>query len=180
MRAAAAVTEAATVRVEGRGSAWLVRAPVLVVVSGQQLGNGSRSQWAPESRCRASRAHPIEARMWPRCCGCGAPLVVERPSPGFASWSGYAPGCGEQSLIAARSRAAWCLPSSWATRPASTRAGPRLSSDRPYSSDRGVGCKSHAAAGVPADRGALGGRPRVVAAHRRPGWSDHLRRFVSH
>ena len=37
-RPAAAVTKAVTVRVAGRGSTWLVRAPVLVVVTGQQLG----------------------------------------------------------------------------------------------------------------------------------------------
>jgi hypothetical protein len=37
VRAAAAVTKAVTVRVEGRGSTWLVRAPVLIVVTGQQL-----------------------------------------------------------------------------------------------------------------------------------------------
>ena len=36
--AAAAVMKAATVRIEGRGHAWLVRAPVLVVISGPQVG----------------------------------------------------------------------------------------------------------------------------------------------
>jgi tetratricopeptide (TPR) repeat protein len=49
-----------------------------------------------------------------------------------------------------------------------------------HSSDSGVRCEPDAVACIPADRCALGWRPRVVAARRRPGWSDHLRRLVPH
>ena len=84
IRAAAAVTEAATVRVEGRGHAWLVRAPVLVVVSGQQLGQwfeipvGTRV--AVQGRLEApDRGSDVAAVLRVR----GAPIVVERPSPGL-------------------------------------------------------------------------------------------------
>ena len=51
----------------------------------------------------------------------GSPLVVERLLQGFASWSGYAPDCGEQSLIAHRRRGGWCQPWCWATPPVSMR-----------------------------------------------------------
>ena len=82
--AAAAVTKAATVRVEGRGQSWLVRTPVLVVISGPQVGRwfeipvGTRV--AVDGRLEApDRGSDVAAVLRVR----GAPLVVEPPSPGL-------------------------------------------------------------------------------------------------
>ncbi len=84
MRAAAAVTEAVTVHVEGRGDRWLVRAPVLVVISGPQVWQwfeipvGTRV--AVQGRLEApDRGSDVAAVLRVR----GAPVVVERPSPGL-------------------------------------------------------------------------------------------------
>ena len=84
IRAAAAVTKAVTVRVEGRGSTWLVRAPVLVVISGQQLGKwfetpvGTRV--AVQGRLEApDRGSDVAAVLRVR----GSPVVVEHPSRGL-------------------------------------------------------------------------------------------------
>ena len=80
----AAVMKAATVRVEGRGHAWLVRVPVLVVTSGPQfqkwlqLPVGTRV--AVDGRLEAAdRGSDVAAVMRVR----GSPLVIERPSPGL-------------------------------------------------------------------------------------------------
>ena len=84
IRAGAAVTKAVTVRVEGRGSTWLVRAPVLVVVTGQQLEKwfetpvGTRV--AVQGRLEApDRGSDVAAVLRVR----GSPEVVERPSRGL-------------------------------------------------------------------------------------------------
>jgi competence protein ComEC len=84
VRPGAAVTKAATVRVEARGGAWLVRAPVLLVVSGPQL-----EQWFQipvGSRVvvhgRLNTPDPgsdVAAVMRVR----GSPALVEPPSPGL-------------------------------------------------------------------------------------------------
>jgi competence protein ComEC len=80
----AAVTKAATVRVEGRGHAWLVRAPVLVVISGPQVGQWFQipvgTRVAVDGRLQApDRGSDVAAVLRVR----GAPLVVEPPSPGL-------------------------------------------------------------------------------------------------
>jgi competence protein ComEC len=82
--AAAAVTKAATVRVEGRGHAWLVRAPVLVVISGPQVGQWFQipvgSRVAVDGRIESpDRGSDVAAVLRVR----GAPFVVEPPSPGL-------------------------------------------------------------------------------------------------
>ena len=84
VRAGAAVTKAVTIRVEGRGSAWLVCAPVLVVVTGQQLEKwfetpvGTRV--AVQGRLEApDRGSDVAAVLRVR----GSPEVVERPSQGL-------------------------------------------------------------------------------------------------
>jgi competence protein ComEC len=82
--AAAAVTQAATLRVEGRGHAWLVRAPVLVVISGPQVGQWFQipvgTRVAVDGRLEApDRGSDVAAVLRVR----GAPLVVEPPSPGL-------------------------------------------------------------------------------------------------
>jgi competence protein ComEC len=84
VRPGAAVMKVATVRIEGRGGAWLVRAPVLLVVSGPQL-----EQWFQipvGSRVvvqgRLDTPDPgsdVAAVMRVR----GSPVVVESPSPGL-------------------------------------------------------------------------------------------------
>jgi competence protein ComEC len=83
-RAAAGVTRAVTVRVEGRGSTWLVRAPVLVVVTGQQLEKwfetpvGTRV--AVQGRLEApDRGSDVAAVLRVR----GSPVAVEPPSRGL-------------------------------------------------------------------------------------------------
>jgi competence protein ComEC len=84
IRAAAGVTKAVTVRVEGRGSTWLVRAPVLVVVTGQQLDKwfetpvGTRV--AVQGRLEApDRGSDVAAVLRVR----GSPVVVKHPSRGL-------------------------------------------------------------------------------------------------
>ena len=82
--AAAAVMKAATVGIEGRGHAWLVRAPVLVVISGPQV-----EQWfqipvgtrvAVDGRLEEPyRGSDVAAVLRVR----GAPLVVKPPPPGL-------------------------------------------------------------------------------------------------
>jgi competence protein ComEC len=84
VRPGAAVMKVATARIEGRGGAWLVRAPVLLVVSGPQL-----EQWFQipvGSRVvvqgRLDTPDPgsdVAAVMRVR----GLPIVVEPPSPGL-------------------------------------------------------------------------------------------------
>jgi hypothetical protein len=66
--AAAAVTKAATVRVEGRGHAWLVLRYLLSSVVPRSV-SGSRSQSAAVSQWTVVSNHQTEARMWRRCCG---------------------------------------------------------------------------------------------------------------
>jgi competence protein ComEC len=82
--AAAAVMKATTVRVEGRGQAWLVRAPVLVVVSGPQVGQWFQipvgTRVAVDGRLQTpDGGSDVAAVLRVR----GAPLVVEPPSPGL-------------------------------------------------------------------------------------------------
>jgi competence protein ComEC len=82
--AAAAVMKAATVRVEGRGQAWLVRAPVLVVITGPQIGQWFQipvgTRVAVGGRLEApDQGSDVAAVLRVR----GAPLVVERPPPGL-------------------------------------------------------------------------------------------------
>jgi competence protein ComEC len=84
VRAPAAVTKAVTVRVEGRGSTWLVRAPVLVVVTGQQLGKWFETpvgtRLAVQGRLEApDRGSDVAAVLRVR----GSPVVVEGPSGGL-------------------------------------------------------------------------------------------------
>jgi competence protein ComEC len=84
MRVGAAVMRAATVRIAGRGQDWLVRAPVLVVVTGPQL-----AQWlhvpvgtrvAADGRLEAAdQGSDVAAVLRVR----GSPLVVEQPSAGL-------------------------------------------------------------------------------------------------
>jgi competence protein ComEC len=84
IRAAAGVTKAVTVRVEGRGSTWLVRAPVLVVVTGQQLEKWFQTpvgtRVAVQGRLEApDRGSDVAAVLRVR----DSPVVVERPSRGL-------------------------------------------------------------------------------------------------
>ena len=81
---AAAVLKAATVRVEGRGHVWLVRAPVLVVISGPHVGQWFQvpvgTRVAVDGRLEASdRGSDVAAVLRVR----GAPTVIEPPSPGL-------------------------------------------------------------------------------------------------
>jgi competence protein ComEC len=85
VRAGAAVMKAVTVHIAGRGRAWLIRAPVLVVVTGPQFGQwlhipvGTRV--AVNGRLEvAGRGSDVAAVL--RGVR-GAPLVVERPSAGL-------------------------------------------------------------------------------------------------
>jgi competence protein ComEC len=82
--AAAAVMKATTVRVGGRGHAWLIRAPVLVVITGPQVGQWFQipvgTRVAVDGRFEApDRGSDVAAVLRVR----GAPLVVEQPSPGL-------------------------------------------------------------------------------------------------
>jgi competence protein ComEC len=84
VRPGAAVIKAATVRIEGRGGAWLVRAPVLLVVSGPQLEQWFEipvgSRLAVDGRLnRPDRGSDVAAVMRVR----GSPVVVEAPPPGL-------------------------------------------------------------------------------------------------
>jgi competence protein ComEC len=84
VRPDAAVIKAAIVRIEGRGGAWLVRAPVLLVVSGPQLGQWFEvpvgSRLAVDGRLdRPDRGSDMAAVMRAR----GSPVVVEAPSAGL-------------------------------------------------------------------------------------------------
>jgi competence protein ComEC len=84
VRPGAAVIEAAILRIEGRGGAWLVRAPVLLVVSGPELSEWFEipvgSRLAVEGRLdRPDRGSDMAAVMRVR----GSPVVVEVPSPGL-------------------------------------------------------------------------------------------------
>ena len=81
---AAAVLKAATVRVEGRGHVWLVRAPVLVVISGPHVGQWFQvpvgTRVAVDGRLEApDRGSDVAAVLRVR----GAPTVLEPPSPGL-------------------------------------------------------------------------------------------------
>jgi competence protein ComEC len=82
VRPDAAVIKATIVRIQGRGGAWLVRAPVLLVVSGPQLGQWFEvpvgSRLAVDGRLdRPDRGSDLSAVMRVR----GSPVVVEAPSP---------------------------------------------------------------------------------------------------
>lgn len=84
VRPDAAVIEAAIVRIQGRGGDWLVRAPVLLIVSGPQLGQwfeipvGSRLD--VDGRLEPpDRGSDMAAVMRVRA----SPVIVEAPSPGF-------------------------------------------------------------------------------------------------
>jgi competence protein ComEC len=84
VRPDAAVIKAAIVRIQGRGGAWLVRAPVLLVVSGPQLGQWFEipvgSRLAADGRLdRPDRGSDMAAVMRVR----GSPVVVKAPSPGL-------------------------------------------------------------------------------------------------
>ncbi len=84
VRPGAAVIRTAMVRIEGRGGAWLVRAPVLLVVSGPELGQWFEipvgTRLAVEGRLdRPDRGSDLAAVMRVR----GSPVVVEAPSPGL-------------------------------------------------------------------------------------------------
>ncbi|HKX13940.1 MAG TPA: ComEC/Rec2 family competence protein, partial [Propionibacteriaceae bacterium] len=84
VRPGAAVMKVATVRIEGRGGAWLVRAPVLLVVSGPQL-----EQWFQVPVGSRVVVHgrldipdpgsDVAAVMRVR----GSPIVTEPPSSGL-------------------------------------------------------------------------------------------------
>ena len=80
----AAVIRAAILRIEGRGGAWLVQAPVLVIVSGPQV-----EQWL---RIRVGTRVVVDGRLQSPDRGSdvaavlrvrGSPAMVERPSPGL-------------------------------------------------------------------------------------------------
>jgi competence protein ComEC len=84
VRPGAAVIKAAIVRIEGRGGAWLVRAPVLLLVSGPEIGQWFEipvgSRLAVDGRLdRPDRGSDVAAVMRVR----GSPVVVEAPSPGL-------------------------------------------------------------------------------------------------
>jgi competence protein ComEC len=84
VRPGAAVIKAVIVRIEGRGGAWLVRAPVLLVVSGPEIGQWFEipvgSRLAVGGRLdRPDRGSDVAAVMRVR----GSPVVVEAPSPGL-------------------------------------------------------------------------------------------------
>ena len=84
VRPGAAVIKAATVRIEGRGAAWLVRAPVLLIVSGPQVERWFEipvgSRLAVDGRLdRPDRGSDVAAVIRTR----GSPVVVEAPSPGL-------------------------------------------------------------------------------------------------
>jgi competence protein ComEC len=84
VRRGAAVMKAATVRIEGRGGAWLVRAPVLLVVSGPELAGWFQipvgTRVAVDGRLDApDRGSDLAAVMRVR----GSPVVVEAPSAGL-------------------------------------------------------------------------------------------------
>jgi competence protein ComEC len=85
MTAGAAVMKAATVHIAGRGHAWLVRAPVLVVVTGPQLGQWLQipvgTRVAVDGRLEAADQGSDVAAVLR--VGRGSPLVVERPSAGL-------------------------------------------------------------------------------------------------
>ena len=84
VRSGAAVIKAEIERIEGRGGAWQVRAPVLVIVSGPHLGKWFEipvgSRLAVEGRLdRPDRGSDMAAVMRVR----SSPVVVEAPSPGL-------------------------------------------------------------------------------------------------
>ena len=84
MTAGAAVMKAATVRVAGRGQDWLVRAPVLVVVTGPQFGQWLQvpvgTRIAVDARLETADKGPdVAAVLRVR----GSPVVVEQPSAGL-------------------------------------------------------------------------------------------------
>jgi competence protein ComEC len=84
IRPDAAVIKAAIVRIQGRGGTWLVRAPVLLVVSGPQLGQWFEipvgSYLAVDGRLdRPDRGSDVAGVMRVR----GSPVVIEAPSPGL-------------------------------------------------------------------------------------------------
>jgi competence protein ComEC len=84
VRPGAAVVKVATVRVEGRGGGWLVRAPVLLVVSGPQLERWFQipvgSRVVVQGRLDTpDPGSDVAAVMRVR----GSPVVIEPPSPGL-------------------------------------------------------------------------------------------------
>jgi competence protein ComEC len=84
VRAGAAVMKAATVRMAGRGQDWLVRAPVLVVVSGPQFGQWLQvpvgTRVAVDARLEAAdQGSDVAAVFRVR----GSPIVVEQSSAGL-------------------------------------------------------------------------------------------------
>jgi competence protein ComEC len=84
MTPAAGVMKAVTVRVEGRGQIWLVRTPVLVVISGQHLEQWLQlpvgTQVAADGRLETpDRSSDVAAVLSMR----GSPVVIEEPSRGL-------------------------------------------------------------------------------------------------
>jgi competence protein ComEC len=82
--AGAVVLKAATVRITGRGQHWLVRAPVLVVVTGPQFGQWLQvpvgTRVAVDGRLEVpDRASNVAAVLRVR----GSPLVIQPPSRGL-------------------------------------------------------------------------------------------------
>jgi competence protein ComEC len=82
--ARAAVIRAATVRIEGRGGAWLVRVPVLIVVSGPRVEDWLRmpvgTRVAVGGRLQSpDRGSDVAAVLRVR----GSPVIVEPPSAGL-------------------------------------------------------------------------------------------------
>jgi competence protein ComEC len=80
----AAVTKAMTLRVEGRGGAWLVRAPVLLILAGPQLDSWFQipvgTRVAVEGRLQSpNRGSDVAAVLRVR----GSPVVVRPPSAGL-------------------------------------------------------------------------------------------------
>ncbi len=82
--AGAAVMKAATVRMAGRGQAWLVRTPVLVIVTGPQFGQWLQisvgTRVAVDGRLEAAdQGSDVAAVLRVR----GSPMVVGQPSAGL-------------------------------------------------------------------------------------------------
>ena len=80
----AAVIRAKTTRIEGRGSSWLVRAPVLLIVTGPQLERWFQTavgtRLVVEGRLRSpNRGSEVAAVLRVR----GSPVVIQPPSAGL-------------------------------------------------------------------------------------------------
>ncbi len=110
MTSGAAVVRAAIVRIEGRGGSWLVRAPVLVIVSGPRLEEWLRmpvgTRVVVDGRMESpDRGSDVAAVLRVRSTG----VVVAPPAqPAFVSSNESARACGRQLSTVGRSRGRWC------------------------------------------------------------------------